>query len=236
MSDYIFHPRVNDKNMNTLQYYTDNRYPNGNPFLHFHPTWALECYAYARFWEIVDTVTTVNPYDLGKVSYYLRSDPDTRDWGYMRGFQWYDAQWDFIYPVTTYMDVENDDNYGRLDPNHTPIDQRILGSALVFTENPFETAQSIADLGAFRVLIGEKYKSIGNYTGSGIEGGSFTLSEVINNQFTTVTGYTLTLRGVIKNPIHDMFDNVIQGHPLYWKLPFWMYKRYLDRRRGLLYE
>jgi hypothetical protein len=38
--------------------------------------------------------------------------------------------------------------------------------------------------------------------------------------------------GMIKNPIYTMYDNVIQGHPMNWKWPFWMYKKIIEKRRG----
>ena len=240
MSNFTFHPRLTDENLGTLSYYNDssvtgNPYSSMDPDLHY-----ADVYCYGRFWEVEDemdpTTPIGTPYNLGYVEYFRRDTPTVARYFHYPRLYWWNADLECFFPATTYFDVRNMDNYNRMQPMYATIDQRILGSCLLFTENDLTEATSLQDIGKVRMIMGEKYFSPGHYIGSTkTTQNNFALFEVVNNQMDH-TGTTITLRGVVINPIHRTFDNIIQGHPLYWKLPFWMYKRYLDRRRGLLYD
>lgn len=213
MSDYIFRPRLkmpaNDWN---LTYYAANPYSSMQYRM-------MEQYCYGRFWELIDfyinNPTINDPDKLGYIRIEDRTS-GTSNYRYMQYPYW-----------------ENAGHYDTADIwyyNTDDFDRAIIPSYGSIVE--FSGSNSVY------MGIVEKITDNNNYILSSIDltpsPQVFTTLEVINGVLTH-RNRQYTLSGVIFNPINDDYD-VILGRELYWKLPFWMYKRYLDRRRGLLYE
>lgn len=216
MSDYVFRwrneMRLADWN---LTYYTQN------PYAIKGSGWERESYAYGRFWEIIDFYqhdpVNTEPTDLG---YIMQTDFGTQiSYDYMRGNYWYQA-FDYDDPDTTY---RNTDNYVR-HPHVYPLPGAELGGVILFDSNRVGVVEKIYSTNDYII----------SYWGLPTVPTPFHTQRIINNQYLDHDGLIHNLVGIIENPIHQIYDNIIEGKPLYFKLPFWMYKRILLQRRGEL--
>ena len=215
MSDYVFRWRNEMRPADwNLTYYATNPYSNtaGRE---------RESYAWGRFWEIIDYYvrdpSNTEPTNLG---YVQRTSLGQTDYFYAGGVFWFHA-FDHDTQDTYYV---NTDNYLRI-LNVVPAG-RALGGVVIFENNRIGVIEKIYGAGDFIVSYYGFDPDLQSPSG-------FYTQRVINSQFRE-TNSVYNLVGIVGNPIFQMYDNIIQGKPIYYKLPFWMYRRILLQRRGEL--
>ena len=226
MSDYIFHPRYKFPVSDHTNVYYGNSY---NPYRIKVDQGAIvytqSSYIWGRFWEIIDWYAQdpVNnmPTNLGLIEVTEIVDPgdDIITYEYLTTGWWY-AAFDYNTEFYTYL---NTDTYSR--------DVRpYLGDVACF-RCPDDTGYTIAGIVEKIDLDVTNYKLSATY---GSNYNNFIVIDVVGDEF-VLQNRRYRLEGFVGNPINQLY-NVIAGRGIYWKLPFWIYKRYLDRRRGLIYE
>lgn len=220
MSNYIFHPRnkfpyTDFDNLFYGSYYNPYRIMAEQETSELERLALLDsAYLWGRFWEITAYYAGGNalnymPEELGKVSIYeVEEQTETVEY-FHEGF-WYNAN----ASSNEYVIYNNVDSYIRsMQPS--------LGA--------FVTYQNY-EYGGFRTGIIEKIFNDGRFLFSYCLRGYDGFHTLIGNTVSYTTD--IPYRGVIVNPIYQLYDNVIAGKELYYKLPFWMYKRILMKKRG----
>ena len=232
MSDYIFHPRLEARSDMWLKKY----YLGGfNPYFSMQTSGdETEYYAWGRFWEIYDMYLENQPapnnlgYIEEKITEYSTG-TTTTNYRYEDASYWSEAdKWDDFDDPNYLTLYYNTDNYMRFGAGG-------LGDVVIFGDVTYEYGVS------YQVVAGVVEKTPDNNHGWLISfytenDGFFIIETPDQEDIEYINGVRLPFIDAIGNPIWNMYDDIIEGHPLYWKGKFWLYKRYLDRRRGLLYD
>lgn len=220
MSNYIFHPRIDTYDLYNRPYYQGGL----NPYKPQNYRYTInEWYCYGRFWEIADDglndYVNTEPTLLG----YVRTTDNntgTESFEYKSIKWWYHA-YDFD---------SGDYSYWNMSQG-TYFDQPIgrYGSLALFQNNNYYfggIVEEIKDISGLNLKI-STFEAASNI---------FRLKDVINGSVQSDTGSTCNIVGFLRNPIYNMYgaENIEEGHYIGWKLPFWMYKRILLKKRGEL--
>ncbi len=209
--------------------YYQNTY---NPYYNMQTAgFETEYYAWGRFWEIYDMYLDNQPApsNLGYIKKKMTEYSTgiiTTDYSYEDASFWDDAsKWDDLDDPDYLIIYSNTDNYQRSGLGS-------LGDIVIFGDITYEYGvgyQVVAGVVERTPINGHGYL-ISFYTRNN---GFFILETDDQDYIDYIDGNQLPFIGAIGNPIWEMYDNIIEGHQLYWKLPFWMYKKLIERRRGL---
>lgn len=208
----------------TLQYYNNN-----NPFYNWddgvQDYGPAEYYCWGRFWEVYNLygARPQPPTNLGRVKrdtvYHDHTDSENI---YENGAYWYDASvmnYDpgaGVYPKVVYSNLDNfikPGGYG-------------LGNIVCCNDfTPGDTSSFVAFTGIIEKIEDDTIYAAREFDE---ETGEVQIFDITDGWMDNVP-----IVGIIENPIYTMYDNIIPGHPMGWKWPFWMYKKLIERRRGL---
>lgn len=226
MSDYIFHPRLEARaDMWAKKYYqtAHNPYYNDRDIM-------TEFYAWGRFWEVYDLYLENQPAptNLGYIEEKATEKATgtvTTVYNYENSSYWYEASnWDD--EDSSYIrNFYNTDTYPRSVAGH-------LGDIVIFSDVTYE--YGVGYLSVAGVVEKEPSNDHGWLISFYLEDEGFIVLESRDQyDIDWINGETLPFIGAIENPIWQMYDNIIAGHPLYWRFPVWLYKKIIDKRRGL---
>ena len=200
-------------------------YNNNNPFHDWNSPQATysisEYYCWGRFWEVYNLYgdRPQAPANLGKIKIQtIYSDHTDTDNEYRNGAFWFDAS---VFDYHPSLPGEPEVLYTNLD-SFTRTGDYALGNIAC----AFEFVQGGYD---YKIAITEKID--GNMLLAAY-GYDTTTGDVLFTDISSGDIDGVPIVGMIKNPIYSMYDNIIQGHPMNWKWPFWMYKKIIEKRRG----
>ena len=218
MSEHIFHPRIDEHDLYYRPYYQGGL----NPYKPQNYRFTInEWYCYGRFWEVIDDgvndYATTEPTLLG----YVRTTNNNTG---VETFDFKSVKW--WYHAYDYDD--SDYSYWNMSIGQY-FDQPIgrYGSFALFRGGDYYfggIVEEIKDLSGLNLKISTYEAGIN----------IFRLLDVVNGNVVSDTGISCSIVGFLRNPIYTMYDEITAGRYIGWKLPFWMYKRILLKRRGEL--
>lgn len=220
MSDYIYKARLRfPAEAAHLSYYN-----NSNPYYDWASSQGVfsisDYYCWGRFWEVYNLYgdRPQAPTNLGRIRIRTVYDDHTdTSIEYRNGAFWFDASVFDLHQTRPEPDVL----YTNMDDFIRTGDFALGNIACGFTWT--------SDGYNYKLAVIERIEGdqILAATGYNQETGNIPLIDISNGYIDNVPTV-----GMIKNPIYSMYDNIIQGHPMYWKWPFWMYKKIIEKRRG----
>lgn len=218
MSDKYYHARVNTwQMMNKFRicydhYWNDfTNYPHWGGIANPYSNLTTDNYAFGRFSESYNDL--MHPSDMSLWVMVVV--------GYVKRTRLSDMSVDYLYLNSSFW-------YDAADYNSSTFTYENVDWCTRYTGAPKIGDIRLLTVGALTVpAVVEKVVNSNNYYVSLYRSSAFHYINIVNG---AGGGYNDSGKG-INNFIYPTSDTIIQGHDLGWKLPIWMYKKIIDKRR-----